>query len=209
MLKSNAMPKSPFRSPGDREKERAMKRDALLHAAVQIFNERGFHAASLDDVAASLGVTKPVVYHYLGNKDQVLFECVRMGLDQLRDAAVQMRQSPGTGLDRLKGFLKRYAEIILGDFGTCVIRTGDELLSAESRKRFRSLKADIDRALRQLIEEAVADGSIAAVDVRLTAFTLAGALNWSARWYRSDGPSSPSELAAAMVEILCAGLAPR
>jgi AcrR family transcriptional regulator len=209
MPKRNIMPKSPFRSSREREQDRALKRDALLHAAVRIFNDRGFHAASLDDVAASLGVTKPVVYHYLGNKDQVLFECVRIGLDQLRDAAVQMRQSPGTGLERLKGFLKRYAEIILGDFGTCVIRTGDELLSAASRQRFRSLKADIDGALRSLVKDAVADGSIAAVDVRLAAFTLAGALNWSARWYRSEGPSSPSDIAAAMVEILCAGLAPR
>jgi AcrR family transcriptional regulator len=209
MPKGNAMPRSPFRSPGERAKDRVLKRDALLHAAVRIFNERGFHAASLDDVAASLGVTKPVVYHYLGNKDQVLFECVRIGLDQLRDAAVQMRRSPGTGLDRLKGFLQRYAEIILGDFGTCVIRTGDELLSAASRKRFRSLKSDIDQALRQLVKEAVADGSIAVVDVRLAAFTLAGALNWSARWYRPDGRSAPSEIAAAMVEILCVGLAPR
>jgi len=209
MAKSTALPKSPFRSPSEREKDRAEKRDALLLAAVRIFNERGFHAASLDDVAASLGVTKPVLYHYLGNKDQVLFECVRIGLDQLRDAAVQMRQSPGTGLDRLKGFLQRYAEIIVGDFGTCVIRTGDESLSAESRQRFRSLKAEIDRALRQLIGEAVADGSVAPVDVRLAAFTLAGALNWSARWYRSDGPASPSALAAQMVQFLCSGLAPR
>ena len=61
MPKGNAMPRSPFRSPGEREKDRALKRDALLHAAVRIFNKRGFHAASLDDVAASLGVTKPVV----------------------------------------------------------------------------------------------------------------------------------------------------
>ena len=75
---------SPFRSAQSRSEERAVKRQALLTAAVQLFNERGFHATSLDDVAASVGVTKPVVYHYLGNKDQVLFECVDLGLAQLR-----------------------------------------------------------------------------------------------------------------------------
>ena len=52
-----------------------------------MFNERGFHATSLDEVAASLGVTKPVIYHYLGNKDQVLLECVTIGLTQLLEAA--------------------------------------------------------------------------------------------------------------------------
>src|SRR3546814_7162119 len=93
---------SPFRTVREREVERAEKRQAVLVAAVRMFNERGFHATSLDDVAASLGVTKPVIYHYLGNKDQVVFECVRIGLAQLREAAEAARAAPGTGLDRLK-----------------------------------------------------------------------------------------------------------
>ena len=71
---------SPFRSTRTNDGERREKRQALLVAAVRMFNERGFHATSLEDVAASLGVTKPVIYHHLGNKEQVLFECVRIGL---------------------------------------------------------------------------------------------------------------------------------
>jgi AcrR family transcriptional regulator len=200
---------SPFRSASERKVERVLKREALLLAAVRMFNERGFHATSLDEVAASLGVTKPVIYHYLGNKDQVLFECVRIGLEQLQEAAAKARQQSGTGLDRLKLFLRRYAQVNMEDFGTCVIRTGEESLSEESRARFRALKGEIDRALRGLILEAIADGSIAVEDVRLTAFTLAGALNWPARWYRPDGALPAERLAEKMVEILCAGLAPR
>src|SRR3546814_2246117 len=61
---------SPFRTVREREVERAEKRQAVLVAAVRMFNERGFHATSLDDVAASLGVTKPVIYHYLGNRSE-------------------------------------------------------------------------------------------------------------------------------------------
>lgn len=195
-----------FRSSQERQKERVLKRHAVLQAAVRMFNERGFHATSLDDVAASLGVTKPVIYHYLGNKDQVLFECVRLGLTQIRGAAVAARAAEGTGLDRLKAFLRRYAEVNMDDFGRCVIRTGDETLSPESRREFRALKGEIDRDMREVIAEGVADGSIYAKDVRLTAFTLAGALNWPARWFDPEGPESRSEVAAAMVEILCEGL---
>ncbi len=171
-----------------------------------MFNERGFHATSLDEVAASLGVTKPVIYHYLGNKDQVLFECVRLGLSQIREAAVAARAQEGTGLNRLKAFLRRYAEINMDDFGRCVIRTGDETLSPESRREFRALKGEIDREMREVIAEGVADGSLHAPDVRLTAFTLAGALNWPARWFNPEGRDDRREVAAAMVEILCEGL---
>ncbi len=200
---------SPFRSAEQRAAERERKRHAVLQAAVRMFNERGYHATSLDDVAASLGVTKAVIYHYLGNKDQVLFECLQLGLVQLQAAAVQARLRAGTGLDQLKAFLRRYAEITMADFGRCVTLTGDEVLTAEARRQFRALKAEIDQAMRGLIADGIADGSIRSADIRLTAFTLAGALNWPARWYNPEGPSRPAELASAMVEILCNGLEPR
>ena len=117
MKPSTEPDQSPFRSPGDRIEERERKREAVLVAAVRMFNSRGFHATSLDDVAVSLGVTRPVVYHYLGNKDQVLFECVRRGLEQLQDAARKASNHPGNGLARLRAFLIRYAEINMDDFG--------------------------------------------------------------------------------------------
>lgn len=199
---------SPFSSAEERRTQREAKREALLLAAVRMFNDRGFHATSLDDVAASLGVTKPVVYHYLGNKDQVLFECVRIGLARLREAAERARRQPGSGLDRLKIFLRDYAEANMADFSRCVIRTSDEALSPESAAQFRALKSEIDVAMRGMIDEAVADGSAHVDDVWLTAFTFAGALNWPARWYRADGGRSAAQIAEQMVDLLVAGIAP-
>jgi AcrR family transcriptional regulator len=200
---------SPFRTREERERERFHKREAVLRAAVRMFNARGFHATSLDDVASSLGVSKPTIYHYLGNKDQVLLECVTRGLEQLQQAADAVRSAPGTGLDRLRGFLRRYAEINMDDFGRCIVRTGDEALSAESAARFRALKGQIDQAMRALIREGIDDGSIAGGDVTLIAFTLAGALNWPARWYDPDKGATAEAIATTMVDILTGGLAPR
>ena len=186
-----------------------MKREALLIAAVEMFNERGFPATSLDDVAASLKITKPVIYRHLGSKDQVLLECVKRGLEQLQDAVQTARLIDGHGLDRLKLFLLRYAEISSHGFGMCVHRTGDHELSEERRQQFRALKREIDQAMRRLIEDGVADGSIHAPDVRMTAFALAGALNWIARWYQPGGSLTATEVAATIVETLVSGLAPR
>jgi AcrR family transcriptional regulator len=200
---------SPFRSATERQAEREQKREAVLRAAVRMFNAQGFHATSLDDVAASLGVSKPTIYHYLGNKDQVLFECVTRGVEQLRAAADEARAEPGAGLDRLRRFLRRYGEIIMDDFGRCVIRTADEQLSTESAARFRALKREIDKAMQGLISEGIADGSITPSDVTLTSFTLAGALNWAARWHKADGRLAAEEVAARMVDVLTQGLAPR
>jgi AcrR family transcriptional regulator len=206
---SQTLDHSPFRTPAERKLEREQKREAVLRAAVRMFNAQGFHATSLDDVAASLRVSKPTIYHYLGNKDQVLLECVTRGVEQLCEAADAAHAVPGTGLDRLRRFLVRYAEITMNDFGRCVIRTADEALSPSSAARFRALKREIDKAMRGLIAEGVADGSIVAQDVRVTAFTLAGALNWPARWHQPEGEQSASEIAVKMVDVLTIGLAPR
>jgi AcrR family transcriptional regulator len=181
----------------------------VLRAAVQMFNERGFHQTSLDDVAARLGISKPTIYHYLGNKDQVLLECVKLGLGQLIAAAEEARQRPGTGAGRLIAFLERYAEINMDDFGRCVIRTGDEALAPESRERFRELKRRIDTDLRGLIAEGLADGSLAPCDPKIAAFTIAGALNWPARWHDPTGSESPQDLARQMIDLLAKGFLPR
>ena len=77
---------SPWSRPLDRERERAIKRDAVLRAAAQLFNEFGYHATSLAMVAQRLQVTKPTLYYYVQNKEEILFECVRLGLELLRSA---------------------------------------------------------------------------------------------------------------------------
>lgn len=200
---------SPFRSPEDRARERDQKREAVLRSAVRTFNLRGFQAASLDEVAANLHISKPTIYRYLGNKEQVLLECVTRGLEMLQAAAAQAQAETGTGLVRLTCFLRRYAEINMDDFGRCVIRTDDTVLSTEGRAHFRALKARIDAAMRALIAEGIADGSIAPLDVKMTAFALAGALNWPAKWHEPSGERPAEEIATALVDVLVQGLAPR
>ncbi|MDO7835496.1 TetR/AcrR family transcriptional regulator [Sphingobium sp. HBC34] len=207
-LPDNHVP-SPFRTREQRSAERAEKREAVLRAAVRMFNARGFHATSLDDVAASLGISKPTIYHYLGNKEQVLIECVTRGLELLSVAAEEVRAAPGDGLTRLRAFLHRYARLMMDDYCRCVVRTGDESLSPEGAALFRARKRGIDQSLRALIADGVADGSIAPVDVRMAAFMLAGALNWPGRWHDPAGPMSPEAIADALVDLLIRGLAPR
>jgi len=202
-------PVSPFRTPEQKAQERSAKRLAVLRAAVRMFNERGFHATLLEDVAASIGISKPTIYHYLGNKEQVLLECVAIGLRQFLDAVDEARAMPGDGLDRLRHFLRLYAQVNMDDFGRCVIRSGIEALSPEGAQSLRERKRGIDKAMRDLIEEGMADGSITRSDPKMLAFTLAGALNWPARWHVPGGELSAAAIADQMVDILTAGMAPR
>jgi AcrR family transcriptional regulator len=200
---------SPWPSREERDRDREQKREAVLRTAVGLFNEKGFHATSIDDVAEALKVTKPTIYHYFSNKDEILFECVRRGVESIRDAGVEVEARGGTGMERLKAHMRNYAIVMTNDFGMCVTRTADHELSKESRKRFRALKRETDITIRRVVEEGMRDGSIAPGDPRLVTFTLTGALNWIARWYDSKGAMSREEIADGCVATLVDGLAPR
>ena len=64
---------SPWRASRERAPHREVKRDAVVRAAAKLFTARGFKGTSLDDIAASLGVTKPTLYNYIANKEEILF----------------------------------------------------------------------------------------------------------------------------------------
>ncbi|WP_243368816.1 TetR/AcrR family transcriptional regulator [Microvirga solisilvae] len=200
------MTASPWKKPADRQKEREVKRDAVLRAAAQAFNENGFHKTSLDDVAERLNVTKPTIYYYVKNKDQILFECVRIGLEMLEDASAQIEGTDATGLAKLIALWRVYVRIVTEDFGRCLILVGEDPLPPSTRKELRALKGRIDKRFRSVITEGIEDGSIRPCDPKMAAFAAAGALSWIARWYDPRGPLDPEQLADQMIDLLVNGV---
>ncbi len=197
---------SPWASASERERERAAKREAVLRTAARLFNAKGYHATSLDEVAVALNVTKPTIYHYFANKDEILFECTRRGLDAIVAAARAATAQGGTAADRLRVLLMTYASCMLDDYCMLVARTQDNQLSPDSRAQFRALKREIDGHLRQVIADGVADGSLAVADVRIAAFAMASALNGLGSWFNPEGPHSVEETARLAVSTLLDGV---
>lgn len=174
--------------------------------AAQVFNEKGYMASTLDEVAERLNVTKPTLYYYVKNKDEILYECVRIGLTLLQDAITEVGASGGSAMDKLVAAMHKYAEIVTMDFGMCIIRVGEDPLPAESQRKLRRMKAGIDREFRELIRQGIAEGTIAPCDPKIAAFTLAGALSWIGRWYNPGGPLSPDDIARQCIALLTQGL---
>jgi len=199
---------SPWVSIDERQKVRLDKREAVLRAAAQVFNEKGFQSTNLDEVAERLNVTKPTLYYYVHSKDEILFECVKIGLTMLQESIQEVGAQGGTALNKLTAAMRKYAEIVTMDFGKCVIRVGEDPLPPESQRKLRRIKAVIDAEFRQLIEQGIAEGSIKPCDPKIAAFTIAGALSWIARWYRPSGPLEPEEIAHQCIALLLNGLSP-
>ncbi|MBS1200073.1 MAG: hypothetical protein H6R27_751 [Proteobacteria bacterium] len=197
------------RWPSRRHRDRALKRDAVIRTAARAFSRGGFHQTSLDDIAAALGVTKPTVYYYVENKEQLLFECFQAGLEGIRAGLRQVEGSSLPAREKLDEVVRYYALAVASDFGWCMTRAEDQDLGPELGRHVKKLKAEIDRGIRRLIEEGIADGSIEPCDPKMTAFAMAGALNWIAHWYREGQPMTPAQVAERFVAFFGHGLLPR
>ncbi len=200
---------SPWRSRRKARGDRGLKREAVIRAAARAFNARGYHNTSLDDIAATLEVTKPTLYYYVENKEQLLFECFCAGLEPVRAAFRDAHASDQPARERLRAVLLRYAQAIASEFGWCMVRAEDQDLSDAMRVHVKTLKSEIDQGIRRLVREGIGDGSIGDCDPKMTAFALAGALNWIAHWYRDNQPQSAAQIAAAFVALFENGLRPR
>lgn len=203
-ISADSSPWLPFES---RRRARDEKREAVLRAAVQMFLEQGYHHTKLTDVAKRLNITKPALYNYFRGKDEILFECFAMGQERVDQSIVDIDAGGGSGLVKLRALIRAYAEIMGSDFGASLVRFDVRDLSGEHGQVVRDAKKRIDRAFRRYISEGIADGSITPCDPKLSAFAIAGSLNWIGHWYQRGGELSAEAVAEEFAVRLTEGLA--
>jgi len=191
----------------DRRRDPATKREAVLKTAAQLFLEKSYGRTSLNDVAERLKITKPALYHYFRNKEEILLECYRLGTGLIEEILNDIASRCGTGLEKVEAFIYSYANVMTISFGRCVMRLDEGDLSSEAFAEVRSYKRKIDRRLRSFIEEGIADGSITQCDPKIAAFSIAGAVNWICQWYEPEGALSAEEIASQFARTLTQGLA--
>ena len=183
----------------DRDEQRMLKRQAVLIAGARLFHERGYHQTSLDDIAKSLGVSKPSLYYYIKNKDEIVYEIIANSLRMTKDEFAKARASKGNGLEKILGFFRSYALHLHDDFGRCAASVDILVLGNELQEKITDARTSIDREIRLLVAEGQEDGSVAALDPKLVTFYMFGAFNWIAQWYQTSGPLKPEAVADAFV----------
>jgi len=65
---------------------REVRERQILDAAVQVFSRHGYHSASMDEVSDVAGVSKPMIYAYLGSKEDLFGQCIRREATRLLEA---------------------------------------------------------------------------------------------------------------------------
>ena len=113
----------------------------------------------------------------------------------------------GTGLAKLRELIVSYTETMTTDYGKSLVRFDIRDLTEHNRKIVRLAKKKIDRAFRDYIGQGIKDGSIRPCDVKLSAFAIAGSLNWIGHWYQPGGALEAEAIAEEFAIRLTEGLA--
>jgi AcrR family transcriptional regulator len=160
--------------------------DGVLTAAVQLFNERGYEATSMGDLAERLGITKSSIYHHVSSKQELLRMAVDRALDGLFEAADEVRAMDAPAIERLELLIRRSVLVLAGrvEFVTLLLRVrGNTAVEMEALLRRRIF----DARVTELVAMAKSEGDIRPdVDPAIAARLLFGMVNSLSEWYRPD-----------------------
>ena len=182
--------------------------DAVLTAAVRLFNDKGYEATSISDLAEALGITKSTIYHHVTSKQDLLRMAINHALDGLQQAAAEVEALDAPAIERLELLIRR-SVLVLADrleFVTLLLRVrGNNAIESNALMRRRILDAQVT----ELVKEAQAAGDLRAdIDPATAARLMFGMVNSLAEWYqpRRDGAAP---LADAVVGMAFEGLRTR
>ena len=183
--------------------------DSLLDVAVEAFNERGYDATSMEELAARLGVTKSAIYHHVPGKVELL----RLALDRALGALSAVTAEPGavTGraIDRLEHVVRGSVRVLAAELPsvTLLLRVrGNSPVEQAALARRR----EFDRVVTDLVRAAEEEGDVRPdVDPAVTSRLLFGTVNSLTEWYRPGGSLTADNLADALVATTFQGLRAR
>ena len=184
-----------------------MTRDDILDAAAQVIRKKGFHAASMSDIASAVNLQKASLYHHVSSKQEILLELLDRALEMLtaRIAPIVNQSIPAD--EKLRQMICVYLQSLAEnpDLSTVLLfehRSLDKKLHARhvpNRDRFESLWQDV---MHEGIRAKLFDCS----DVGLAVRGLMGILNWTLTWYHPDGYLSIEKIADYYADLFFDGL---
>ena len=188
------------------ERAEGRRRDILL-AAARVFARDGYVNATLDDVAAQMGVTKGVIYYYFRSKEEIFTEiratAIREAIERL-EAIVARGDPPDVTLHAAIRDLVGHIFFDLDRFAN-VLRAGQRL-SDESHTITRSLQRRYERLMRDIVEAGIASGVFIDLDPALMTFTMLRAVLSVTDWYSPDGRLSPEVITDQVTEQVVRGI---
>jgi TetR/AcrR family transcriptional regulator, cholesterol catabolism regulator len=195
-------------------------RQEILRTAARLFQQRGYDATSMNDVAAALKLSKGGLYHHFQSKDEILFEIMNHAMDITQERVLNPVRGIADPEERLRALIRLHIEVVLSprDREITVMLHENHPLPPALRKRINARKKDYVHFLENLLTEVQREVQKEAqkeartrqaggkVSPRAAAFALLGMINWIYQWYKPEGDLQTHNLIPQFTELIFGGI---
>jgi len=193
-------------------------RQEILRTAARLFQQQGYDATSMNDVAAALKLSKGGLYHHFQSKDEILFHIMSHAMDITEEQVINVvRRIDASQIDitrtdvteqRLRTLIRLHIQVVLSpeDREITVMLHENHPLPPALRRKINGRKKDYLHFVEHLIADVQRKrNSLSAVTPRAAALALVGMINWIYQWYKPDGPLTGEALVEQYTDIFFHG----
>ncbi len=173
-----------------------MSKEAILESAAQVFRQKGYHGASMADIAEAVQLQKASLYHHFPSKQEILLELLDRAIDMVVERMQPVLDSPLPADQKLRLAMRTYLRTLSeqGDL-VSVLLMEHRSLDPEYHARHTPHRDKFENMWRQVLIEGVEAGIFKMSDIPLAVRGLMGIMNWTITWFRSNGPLTIDQVA--------------
>src|SRR6476620_3564587 len=184
-------------------------RQEILHTAGRLFQQQGYDATSMNDIAAALKLSKGGLYHHFQSKDEILFHIMSHAMDITEERVINRARGIADPEERLRALIRLHIEVVLSprDREITVMLHENHPLPPGLRKRINQRKKEYVHFVESLMADVqkVRRGK-GSVSPRAAAFALLGMINWIYQWYKPEGSLQSHNLVPQFTEFVFGGI---
>jgi len=183
-------------------------RQEILRAAARLFQQQGYDATSMNDVAAAMKLSKGGLYHHFQSKDEILFHIMSHAMDITEERVINAARRVEGAEERLRTLIRLHIEIVISeeDREITVMLHENHPLPVAFRRKINGRKKDYVHFVVNLIGDVQRQrGAASQVTPRAAAFALLGMINWIYQWYKPGGPLTGDAIVSQYTDIFFRG----
>jgi AcrR family transcriptional regulator len=174
-----------------------------LTVAADLFRQRGYRAATLDEIARRVGVAKPTLYGYFRSKEELLAAIFHRTMSMFERDLMAIRTGGEDPAAQLRRLIRFHVGAVIAERSFLAVFFGEEAnLPPRLSQAIRRRKARYDRTVRAMVRDGVRNGTIRTSNPRLLVFALLGMANWVYQWYDPAGEWNADTIADGFIALV-------
>lgn len=179
-----------------REKKIAQKQKDILRSAAKILANKGYHGTTMEEIAANLLMTKGAMYYYFKNKEDLLYQCHQMVMDESLKRIQKIFNSTHTPDKKLSMAIKSHIELLTNEKSIfMVMDKPSQYFSGAHLEEITGLRRKYATYFDLILQDGIDQKIFSEFHVPTIRMIILGALNWIQQWYQTDGEKSSEEIA--------------